>query len=54
MIKDLVENFERLRNKYPDATRGTLYQMVVEQPAKSFYLSEHRIYEIIFTYSGRS
>lgn len=54
MIEDLVENYERLRNEYPGAARGTLYCMAAEQPAKSFYLSKHRIEEILFDYSGRN
>lgn len=54
MIDDLVENYERLRIEYPYATKCDLYEMLVEQPAKSFYMSEQRIKEIIFNYTGRN
>lgn len=53
MIADLIENYERLRREYPEATKTALYEMVVEQPAKSFYLSRKRMREIIFNYRGR-
>ncbi len=54
MILDLVETYERLRKQYPQTTKTILYEMVVEQPAKSFYMSKHRIQEIVFNYSGRN
>ena len=53
MIADLVKNYERLRHLYPEASKTVLYELVVEQPAKSFYMSEHRMKEIVFGYSGR-
>lgn len=53
MIKDLVQNYERLRTLYPKTTKTIIYEMVVEQPAQSFYMNLHRIQEIIFNYSGR-
>lgn len=53
MVQDLVQNFERLQRMYPDAKKTTLYQLATEQPAKSFYMSTHRIMEILLNYSGR-
>lgn len=54
MIADLMDNFHRLKQEHPDAPKWLLYEMVVEQPAKSFYMSDHRIAEIIFNYTGRN
>ena len=54
MVLDLVENYERLRQQYPDMHKWALYDMVVEQPAKSFYMNKQRIKEIIFNYTGRN
>lgn len=54
MIADLMDNFHRLAQEHPDAPKWLLYEMVVEQPAKSFYMSDHRIAEIIFNYTGRN
>lgn len=54
MVSDLVETYRRLIVTYPNAPKEWLYEKVVEQPAKSFYLSAHRIEEIIFNYSGRN
>lgn len=54
MIADLFENYHRLCRENPNAPKEWLYEVVVEQPAKSFYMSKHRIEEIIFNYSGRN
>lgn len=54
MIADLIDNFNRLKQENPNAPLEWLYEVVVEQPAKSFYMSKHRIEEIIFNYSGRN
>lgn len=54
MIADLLENYNRLCRENPNAPKEWLYEVVVEQPAKSFYMSKHRIEEIIFNYSGRN
>ena len=53
MIADLVENYEQLRRLYPEAQKSAIYALVVEQPAKSFYMTEKRICEIIYNYTGR-
>ena len=53
MILDLVENYERLLALKPNMRKKTLYGMVVEQPAKSFYISPRSIKEIVFNYKGR-
>ena len=50
MIKDLIENYNRLRAENPSKTKEWLYEHVVEQPAKSFYMSDRSIKEIIFQY----
>ncbi len=54
MIADLLANYHRLCMEYPNAPKEWLYEVVVLQPAKSFYMSKHRIEEIIFNYSGRN
>lgn len=54
MVADLIENFNRLVAENPNAPKEWLYEIVVEQPAKSFYMSDHRIAEVIFNYSGRN
>jgi hypothetical protein len=54
MVEDLIVNFNRLKAENPDAPKAWLYEVVVEQPAKSFYMSDHRIEEVIFNYSGRN
>lgn len=48
MIADLLENYNRLKQENPAAPKEWLYEVVVEQPAKSFYMSAKRIEEIIF------
>lgn len=54
MVEDLTENFNRLKRENPDAPKEWLYETVVLQPAKSFYMSDHRIEEVIFQYKGRN
>lgn len=54
MVADLKEAFARLQRENPNAPKEWLYEKVVEQPAKSFYVSKHRIKEIVFNYSGRN
>lgn len=54
MVDDLVENFERLRELYPHTPLKKIYEMVVEKPAKSFYISYRCARDIIFNYTGRN
>lgn len=54
MIADLMENFKRLCEEHPYDKKEVIVGMAIEQPAKSFYMSKHRIKEIIFNYSGRN
>lgn len=54
MVLDLVHNYEVLKTKHPDMPIGKIFEMVVEQPAQSFYMREKRIEEIIFNVSGRN
>ena len=53
MIKDLIENYNRLKSENPDKSKDWLYEKVVEQPAKSFYMSDSRIRDIIYGYRTR-
>lgn len=53
MVEDLVEVFEKVRDANLNAPMGEIWEMVVEHPAKSFYLSQARIIEIIFNYHDR-
>lgn len=54
IVADLRENYNRLKAENPDAKKEWLYETVVLQPAKSFYMSDHRIEEVIFQYKGRN
>lgn len=54
MILDLVDQYEKMRKEHPHAQKNILYKLAVEQPAKSFYMSNQRIREIIFNYSCRA
>lgn len=51
MTMDLVANYERLRNKFPHTPKDRIYEMVVEQPAKSFYITHRNMRDIIFNYN---
>ena len=53
LIDDLVANYERLKAQFPHTPDERLYEMVVEQPAKSFFMTHHRVKEVIFNYTGR-
>lgn len=53
MIEDLVENYERLCKEFPNTDKEKIYEYVVEQPAKSFYMSHRNIRDVIFNYTGR-
>jgi len=50
MIEDLVDNYERLKVLYPKARKKQLFRLLVEQPARSFYLSPYSIRDIVFNY----
>lgn len=50
MIKDLVENYERLKQEDPYKQAWEIWQDLVECPAKSFYLREKTIKYIIYEY----
>ena len=54
MAKDLVENYEMLRKKFPHTDKERIYEYVVEQPAKSFYMSYNSVRAVIFNYKGRT
>jgi len=53
LIDDLVANYEKLKAQFPHTEDKILYEMVVEQPAKSFFMTHHRVKEVIFNYTGR-
>ena len=53
MVLDLVEAFEEVRSEHLNDPMGDIWTMVVEHPAKSFYLSPARIIEIIYQYHDR-
>lgn len=50
MIKDLVAVFEEIRPENMHLPMREIWQMVVEHPAKSFYLTRQRVKETIFNY----
>ena len=51
--KDLAEVFEKIRETHPNDYMEDIFGMVVQQPAKSFYLSKSRIIEILYRYHDR-
>lgn len=50
MILDLVRVFEEIRSENIHLPMSDIWQMVIEHPAKSFYLTNQRILEIIYNY----
>lgn len=50
LIKDLVENYERLKANNPDDYAYQIWDKLVECPAKSFYLKESVIKHIVYGY----
>lgn len=50
MILDLVQVFEKIRSENIHLPMADIWQLVVKHPAKSFYLSQQRIKEIIYNY----
>lgn len=54
MIEELVKYYEIYRKLYSNFAKWKIYDMVVNSPAQSFYMSPQRIKEIIFNYTGRN
>ena len=54
MAEDLVANFDRLCKQFPHTPKEKIYEMVVEQPAKLFYVTHRVARDIIFNYTGRN
>jgi len=54
MLKDLVREYDRVKSQNPDMPVCQICKLAVESPAKSFYMSPHRVREIIFNYTGRN
>ena len=54
MADDLIANYNRLREQFPHTPNEKIYEMVVEQPAKSFYISHRCARDVIFNYTGRN
>lgn len=50
MIRDLAENYERIKSQYPYKKAFEIWELVVDSPAKSFYLKEKTIRCIIYEY----
>ena len=50
MILNLVQVFEQIRPQNMHLPMSEIWQMVVNHPADSFYLSHQRILEIIYNY----
>lgn len=53
MARDLAECYEEVCNAYPNKPMEDKWQLTVEHPAKSFYLSKLRIIEIVYQYHDR-
>ncbi len=52
-IEDLVETYERLKEQHPDKSQKWLWTMTAESQAKSFYLSDNSITQIVRGYLKR-
>lgn len=52
-IQDLVENYERLKEQYPQKPQKFIWQTLADSQAKSFYLSYKSIKSIIRGYIKR-
>lgn len=50
MVKDLVENYEMLRNKHPHTPKDIIWEMLVNCPSKRFYVADDVARGIIFNY----
>jgi len=50
MIRDLAENFERIKGEHPEKKKYEIWEEVVNCPAKSFYLKEVTIRHIVYGY----
>lgn len=50
MVQDLVSVFEEIRDRYPDEQMSDIWEMVVQHPAKSFYMSRKRVEEVIYNW----
>ena len=50
MIRDLAENYDRIKELYPYKKSFEIWQLVVDSPAKSFYLKEKTIRYIVYEY----
>lgn len=50
MMLDLVEVFERVRSANMDKQMREIWEMVVREPAKEFYISRTTIKKIVFNY----
>jgi len=50
MVEDLVENYKRIRKRRKNEQLCFVWQMVINSPAKGFYLSRQTIMEIIYGY----
>lgn len=50
MVRDLVDNYERIIAERNGKKMCEIWEMVVESPAKSFYLKESTIRHIIYEY----
>ncbi len=52
LVEDLKENFQRLRQKYSGETPNCeLHELLVEQPAKHFYLTHRTILCVVKHYA---
>ena len=50
MVVDLYDNYNKLRAKFPHTPIKKICEMVVEQPARSFYMSYTRVRDVILNY----
>jgi len=50
MVEDLVENYERIRKEHPHYPQWRVWETLIAQPAKSYYLSPGVIRGIVFNH----
>lgn len=50
MVRDLAENYDRIKLEHPEYKEYEIWYAVVESPAKSFYLLEKTIKYIVYDY----
>lgn len=51
MVKDLVSVYEEITEKHPNALKFEIWERVVNHPAKSFYMTQGNIIDVLSRHS---